>query len=85
VAAARPDAIVHQMTATPWRTPANPTSSTRTAGSRSPFVQIGGVVEPHELNGQPGAIIRDRDGKVISSWALDILDGRIQTIRSVIG
>ena len=40
--------------------------------------------EPHEVNGQPGAIFRDRDGKVVNTWALDVLDGRIQTIRSVI-
>jgi RNA polymerase sigma-70 factor, ECF subfamily len=50
----------------------------------SPFVRIGGVVQPQEVNGQPGAIFRDRDGKVLNTWALDILDGRIQTIRSVI-
>ena len=49
-----------------------------------PFVRIGGVVEPHEVNGQPGAIFRDRDGKVLNTLALDILDGRIQTSRSVI-
>jgi RNA polymerase sigma-70 factor (ECF subfamily) len=49
-----------------------------------PFVQIGGVVEPHQVNGQPGAILRDRDGKVINTWALDILEGQIQTIRAVI-
>ena len=49
-----------------------------------PFVRIGGVVEPHEVNGQPGAIFRDRDGKVINTWTLDILDRRIKTIRSVI-
>ena len=48
------------------------------------LVLIGGVVEPHEVNGQPGAIFRDRDGKVLSTLALDILDGQIQTIRSVI-
>ena len=48
------------------------------------FVRIGVVVEPHEVNGQPGAIFRDRDAKVLSTLALDILDGRIQTIRSVI-
>ena len=36
------------------------------------------------MNGQPGAIFRDRDGKVAQHLALDILDGRIQTIRSVI-
>jgi RNA polymerase sigma-70 factor (ECF subfamily) len=50
----------------------------------SPFARIGGVVEPHEVNGQPGAILRDRDGKVINTWALDILDGQIQAIRTVL-
>ncbi|MGY0063101.1 RNA polymerase sigma-70 factor [Streptomyces sp. LZ34] len=40
--------------------------------------------EPHEVNGQPGAIFRDRDGKVLNTLALDVLDGQIQTIRSVI-
>jgi RNA polymerase sigma-70 factor, ECF subfamily len=49
-----------------------------------PFVRIGVVVEPHEVNGQPGAIFRDRDGKVLNTLALDVLDGRIQTIRAVI-
>ncbi|WUH89232.1 RNA polymerase sigma-70 factor [Streptomyces sp. NBC_00433] len=48
------------------------------------FVRIGGVVEPHEVNGQPGAIFRKGDGKVLNTMALDILDGRIQTIRTVI-
>ena len=48
-----------------------------------PFVRIGGVVEPHQLNGQPGAILRDRDGKVLNTLALDILDGQIQAIRTV--
>jgi RNA polymerase sigma-70 factor (ECF subfamily) len=48
------------------------------------IVRIGVVVEPHQVNGQPGAIFRDRDGKVLNTLALDILDGRIQTIRSVI-
>ncbi|WP_438302327.1 RNA polymerase sigma-70 factor (plasmid) [Streptomyces sp. HUAS TT11] len=37
-----------------------------------------------EVNGQPGAIFRDRDGRVLHTLALDVLDGRIQTIRSVI-
>jgi RNA polymerase sigma-70 factor, ECF subfamily len=49
-----------------------------------PFLRIGGMVEPHEVNGQPGAVFRDRDGKVVNTWTFDILDGRIQTIRSVI-
>jgi RNA polymerase sigma-70 factor, ECF subfamily len=41
-------------------------------------------VEPRELNGQPGAILRDRDGKVAGTLALEFLGGRIQTIRSVV-
>ena len=49
-----------------------------------PFAQIGGVVEPRQVNGQPGAIFRDRDGRVINTWTLDILDGQVQTIRTVI-
>jgi RNA polymerase sigma-70 factor (ECF subfamily) len=49
-----------------------------------PMVQVGVVVEQHEVNGQPGAIFRDRDDRVLNTWTLDILDGRIQTIRSVI-
>ena len=48
------------------------------------LARIGATVEPHEVNGQPGAIFRDRDGKVVNTLTLDVLDGRIQTIRSVI-
>ncbi len=48
------------------------------------LVRIGVTVQPHQVNGQPGAIFRDRDGMVLNTLALDILDGQIQTIRSVI-
>jgi RNA polymerase sigma-70 factor, ECF subfamily len=41
------------------------------------------TLERRELNGQPGAIFRDRDGKVLFTLALDILGGQIQAIRSV--
>jgi RNA polymerase sigma-70 factor (ECF subfamily) len=41
-------------------------------------------VEPHGVNGQPGAILRDRDGKVAGTVTLEVLGGRIQTIRSVV-
>ena len=47
------------------------------------LIQMGVEVDPHEVNGQPGAIFRYRDGKVLNTWTLDVLDGRIQTIRSV--
>ncbi|WP_067136187.1 RNA polymerase sigma-70 factor [Microtetraspora malaysiensis] len=46
--------------------------------------QIGATFEPQEVNGQAGAIFRDRDGKVLHTLALDVLDGQVQTIRSVI-
>ncbi|RSN97875.1 RNA polymerase subunit sigma-24 [Streptomyces sp. WAC 05379] len=40
--------------------------------------------ERHEINGQPGAVYRDRDGRVLQTLVLDVLDGRIQTIRTVL-
>jgi RNA polymerase sigma-70 factor (ECF subfamily) len=46
--------------------------------------RIEAAVEPRELNGQPGAILRDRDGNVIGTMTLDVLGGRIQAIRSVV-
>jgi len=47
------------------------------------LVRIDVTLEPREVNGQPGAIFRARDNKVLFTWTLDVLDGRIQTIRSV--
>ncbi|MGQ5655985.1 RNA polymerase sigma-70 factor [Streptomyces sp. EKR5.2] len=37
-----------------------------------------------EVNGQPGAVFRDRDGLVLHTLVLEVLHGRIQTIRTVI-
>ncbi|MGW7411243.1 RNA polymerase sigma-70 factor [Streptomyces sp. NPDC054863] len=48
------------------------------------MARIDVTFEPAEVNGQPGAIFRDRDGKVLHALVLDVLDGQIQTIRSVI-
>ncbi|BDZ47299.1 RNA polymerase sigma-70 factor [Naasia aerilata] len=48
------------------------------------FGQIGGTLEPRTINGQPGAILRDGEGRVLNTWSLDILDGRIQSIRAVL-
>ncbi len=47
------------------------------------LVRIDVKLEPREVNGQPGAIFRDRDNKVLSTLTLDVADGQIQTIRSV--
>ena len=56
----------------------------RVLAAMSPLlVRIGVALQPHEMNGQPGAIFRDRDNKVLYTLTLDVLDGRIQTIRAV--
>ena len=44
---------------------------------------IEGTVERREVNGHPGAVLRDRDGRVVGTMSMDVLGGRIQTIRSV--
>jgi RNA polymerase sigma-70 factor (ECF subfamily) len=48
------------------------------------LVRTNVTVERREVNGQPGAILRDRDGKVGGTLTLDVLGGRIQTIRLVV-
>jgi RNA polymerase sigma-70 factor, ECF subfamily len=48
------------------------------------LAKIDARVEPRELNGHPGAIVRDQDGKVVGTMTLDVLGGHIQTIRSVV-
>ncbi|MFF3178150.1 RNA polymerase sigma-70 factor [Streptomyces sp. NPDC057900] len=48
------------------------------------MTRTGITCEPRDINGQPGALFRDRDGDVLHIFALDVLGGRIQTIHSVI-
>ncbi|MGZ4165759.1 MAG: RNA polymerase sigma-70 factor [Solirubrobacteraceae bacterium] len=40
--------------------------------------------EPALVNAQPGAVVRDPDGLVVTVLALDIAGGAIQTIRSIV-
>ena len=57
----------------------------RVLASNVPLLaRIDATVEPRQVNGQPGAILRDRDGKVVGTLMLDVLGGRIQAIRSVL-
>lgn len=49
-----------------------------------PLFRIGVALELRDVNYQPGAVFRDRDAKVLCTLALDIVDGRVQAIRSVI-
>ncbi|QUX27119.1 RNA polymerase sigma-70 factor [Nocardiopsis akebiae] len=48
------------------------------------LLRIGVTLEPHEVNGQPGALLRDRDGRVLQTLVLDVLDGRVQNVHGVI-
>jgi RNA polymerase sigma-70 factor (TIGR02957 family) len=49
------------------------------------FEKIGGVeLRPALINGQPGAEYLDADGKLIGVMSLDIADGKIQAIRSIV-
>jgi RNA polymerase sigma-70 factor (ECF subfamily) len=50
------------------------------AASRIPGADLRQV----EVNGQPGALVLTGDGSLIGVWALDIADGQIQGIRSVV-
>jgi RNA polymerase sigma-70 factor, ECF subfamily len=50
------------------------------AGARIPGVTMRIV----DVNGQPGAITTDGDGNVINVMTLDIADGRVQAIRSIV-
>ncbi|MFN2561329.1 MAG: RNA polymerase sigma-70 factor [Jatrophihabitans sp.] len=42
------------------------------------------ALERVEVNGQPGAVVRDRDGGLVNVFSFDIADGSVQAVRSVI-
>jgi RNA polymerase sigma-70 factor (TIGR02957 family) len=44
----------------------------------------GAGIRPVVVNGQPGALLHDGEGRVISVMALDITGGRVQSIRSIV-
>jgi RNA polymerase sigma-70 factor (ECF subfamily) len=46
--------------------------------------EVGVVIQPAEFNGQAGARLLGPDGRLISVFVLDIADGQVQTVRSVI-
>ncbi|GGV47428.1 DNA-directed RNA polymerase sigma-70 factor [Kitasatospora herbaricolor] len=53
------------------------------AGVLPRLFQVEVTLEQHEVNGQPGAIFRDREGRILQTMVLDVLDGRIQAVRAV--
>jgi RNA polymerase sigma-70 factor, ECF subfamily len=46
--------------------------------------RIGARLELTRVNGQPGALAYDREGLLLTVLSLDIVDGRIQAVRSVV-
>lgn len=57
----------------------------RVLGAVFPWLALVDVTfEQREVNAQPGAVFRDREGKVLYTLVLDVLDGRIQNIRTVV-
>jgi RNA polymerase sigma-70 factor (ECF subfamily) len=54
------------------------------AGLARQMERMGATVEPHSVNGQPGAIFRGPAGGVMSVMAFEIVDGRVATIRSIV-
>ena len=43
-----------------------------------------GSLRRTEVNGQPGALVLASDGSLIAVFTIDIADGQVQTVRSVI-
>ena len=45
-------------------------------------VRVG--VEYAEVNGQPGAVFRDDQGRILSVLSVDVADGQVQAVRSIV-
>lgn len=45
---------------------------------------VGASIRQVEINGQPGALLLDGEGRVVGTWALEIADGQVQAINSII-
>jgi RNA polymerase sigma-70 factor (TIGR02957 family) len=46
--------------------------------------KMGATLRPLEVNGQPGAVTLDGEGRVISVMALDIADGQVRGVSSIV-
>ncbi len=45
--------------------------------------EAGGTLEVVRINGQPGGLLRDREGRVVTVIALDIVHGGVQAVRAI--
>ena len=62
----------------------NRVARTLRAWARQGFKIAGATFRQVEVNGQPGALLLDGEGGLISVMALDIADGQIQGVRSIV-
>jgi RNA polymerase sigma-70 factor, ECF subfamily len=46
--------------------------------------EYGARIEQHEVNGQPGAMILDAEGELVSVLSLEIVDDTVRRVRGVI-
>ena len=55
------------------------------AGLGAQMRELSGVrIEQVDINGQPGACVRDGSGRLVSVFSFEIADGAVQAVRSVI-
>ncbi|HET9347496.1 MAG TPA: RNA polymerase sigma-70 factor [Candidatus Limnocylindrales bacterium] len=54
------------------------------AGMGRQVQALGATFEPHRINGQPGVIFRGPGGGIFSVMSVEVADGRVATIRSVV-
>src|SRR4029450_3979582 len=54
-------------------------------GLRAPPRRIGGLSSRREeVNGQPGALLFDGEGRLIAVMILDVAEGQIQSVNSIV-
>ncbi|MFC4034376.1 sigma factor-like helix-turn-helix DNA-binding protein [Streptomyces polygonati] len=62
-----------------------PEHAARALAALHPLLTGAGVAaEPHEVDGRPGAVFHHPDGQVLGALVLDILDGRVRTVRTLV-
>jgi RNA polymerase sigma-70 factor (ECF subfamily) len=54
------------------------------AGVGRQLAELRLTLRPAHVNGQPGALVLDPEGRLVNVFALDVADGAVQTVRSVI-
>ncbi|MBO0872409.1 MAG: RNA polymerase sigma-70 factor [Pseudonocardia sp.] len=54
------------------------------AGTGRVMRELGVRIQPREINGQPGALVLDPEGQLTNVFVLDVADGAVQAVRSVI-